>query len=369
MRPDELQTPALLVDLDRVDANVARVLEMLDGRPERWRPHVKTTKIPEVLDMLLGAGVRRFKCATSREARILLERAREPIDLLVAMPHRGANLRRIARLAAEHRGHRVSLLAEDPGHAREVVATATDTLGLYVDLNPGYDRTGIPHRDRARIRATAEAAGSAFRGLHDYEGHVRAPDAAARADACRGIYDELLAIAEDLREVGCAFDELITSGTPTFANALGHPRFAEWDHQVGPGTVVYWDLNSEPFGLTGFGPAATVLTHVISVPERDRVTCDAGSKAIDAAGGDPCCAVAGHPGLRAGTPSEEHLPLRVVDGDPPRPGSLLRLVPAHVCPTVNLADEAALLRDDEVVSIVPVAARGHELTPPEEAAP
>jgi D-serine deaminase-like pyridoxal phosphate-dependent protein len=362
MNPEELQTPALLVCLDRVRANLARMTELLGGRVERWRPHVKTTKIPEVLDLLLAAGVRRFKCATSREVRVLLGRAQEPIDVLVAMPHRGSNLHRVTRLAAAHGGHRVSLITEDPDHAREVTGAAPD-LGLYVDLNPGYDRTGIPHRDRDRIRATAAAAAGALRGLHDYEGHVRSPDAASRASDCARIFDELLEIAADLRSRGHEFRELITSGTPTFAEALRHEPFRRWDHQVGPGTVVYWDGNSEDFDLSGFAPAAAVLTRVVSAPERDRVTCDAGSKAIDAAGGDPCCAVEGWPGLRAGVPSEEHLPLEVAAGDPPAPGTLLRLVPAHVCPTVNLADEAALVEGDAVVAVVPVAARGHELAP------
>jgi D-serine deaminase-like pyridoxal phosphate-dependent protein len=362
MKPEELQTPALLVDVARVRSNVARMIGMLGGRVERWRPHVKTTKIPEVLDLLLGAGVRRFKCATTREAEVLLGRAREPIDLLVAMAHRGSNLHRVTRLAAAHREHSVSLLTEDPDHAREVVEAAPGLVGLYVDLNPGYDRTGIPHRDRERIRAVTAAAAGALRGLHDYEGHVRSPDSASRAADCRRIYDELQQIADDLRARGAGFRELITSGTPTFTHALGHRSFSGWDHQVSPGTVVYWDLNSEDFNLEGFAAAATVLARVISWPERNRVTCDAGSKAIDAAGGDPCCAAEGWPGLRAGVPSEEHLPLEVVEGDTPGPGTLLRLVPAHICPTVNLADEAALIEKDEVVAVVPVAARGHELS-------
>jgi D-serine deaminase-like pyridoxal phosphate-dependent protein len=360
MNLNELQTPALLVHLDRVRSNVARMIDMIDGRTYRWRPHVKTTKIPEVLDLLLAAGVRRFKCATTREARVLLGRARGPIDLLVAMPHRGANLVRVARLAAAQDLHHVSLLTEDPAHVREVLDVAPD-LGLYVDLNPGYDRTGIPHHDRDRIRATAEAAAGALRGLHDYEGHVRSPDGASRATDCRKIFDELSEIASDLRTRGHVFRELITSGTPTYADALRHESFSRWDHQVSPGTIVYWDGNSEDFGLSGFAPAATVLTRVVSAPERGRVTCDAGSKAIDAAGGDPCCAIEGWSGLRAGIPSEEHLPLRAVEGEPPEPGTLLRLVPAHVCPTINLADEAALLEGDAVVAVVPVAARGHEL--------
>ena len=113
-------------------------------------------------------------------------------------------------------------------------------------------------------------------------------------------------------------------------------------------------------GIPGFRHAALVQATVISHPIADRVTCDAGSKALDAAAGDPCAAVVNWDGLEALTPSEEHLPLRVLSGRAPPLGQLLHLVPTHVCPTVNLADQAALLEGDEVTGIVQVRARGHE---------
>jgi D-serine deaminase-like pyridoxal phosphate-dependent protein len=92
----------------------------------------------------------------------------------------------------------------------------------------------------------------------------------------------------------------------------------------------------------------------------DRVTLDAGSKAVDAAAGDPCASSLAWPGLRALTPSEEHLPLAVEAGPAPELGARLELVPRHVCPTINLAGEAVLLEGGRVKAVVPVAARGHE---------
>lgn len=355
-----LQTPALVIRLARVRRNVDRTLELIGGRAERWRPHVKTAKIPEVLDLLLARGVRRFKCATSREAQVLLSRATEPVDLLVAMAHRGANMERIVRIGQEFPRHTLSIIVEDPEYAEEIRRFAPN-WGLYLDLNPGFDRTGIPRDDHERVLACARAAGPMLRGLHDYEGHVRSPDPAERERTCSRIYHELIEIAEGLVREGHSIRELVTSGTPTFANALEFEPFASYDHQVSPGTVVYWDANSEVFGLDGFGPAATVLTHVVSCPAPDRVTCDAGGKAVDAAGGNPCARVVEWPGLRAGTPSEEHLPLTVETGPIPELGRLLELIPSHVCPTVNLAGQAALVDDQHEVRVVPVAARGHEL--------
>jgi D-serine deaminase-like pyridoxal phosphate-dependent protein len=356
---DSLQTPALLVDLDRVRANVARTIELVGGA-DRWQPHIKTAKLPAVLDLLLEAGVRHFKCATTREAAVLLARAEATeasIELLLAMAVHGPNLARLAALAEAHPNHRVSVLSEDRTHATHVRETFP-RLGLYVDLDPGFGRTGIPLAEEARIRAVVAAAGDRVRGLHAYEGQFAAIALPERPAAADTIHRRLVTLADGL---GLGERDMITSGTPAFPFAAGHPAYAGRRHRVSPGTVVYWDLNSETTALAGYGCAATVLTTVISRPAADRVTLDAGSKAVDAAAGDPCAVVEGWPGLVAQRPSEEHLPLAVVTGDAPPRGARLRLWPRHVCPTINLADEAALIEDGAVVGVATVAARGHEL--------
>jgi D-serine deaminase-like pyridoxal phosphate-dependent protein len=352
MRLEDLQTPTLLIDLDAVRHNLARMRTLLGGDLRRWRPHVKTSKVPEVLRLLLDAGVRRFKCATSREAEVLLGCARAPIDLLVAMAHQGANLERFAALAKEHPQHRFAMLSEAPDHAARVQQTG---MRVFVDLDPGYHRSGVPLEDRSRIAAVIAAAGDAFTGLHCYDGHLpdRAPQ--ERAAAARAIYADLCALA---RSLGGGI-ELVTSGTPTFAIALAYEPFRQFDHTVSPGTVVYWDLNSHKLAIDGFSFAVTVQARVISHPAHDRITLDAGSKAIDAAVADPCALALGPWRLRALRPSEEHLPMQVEGGERPPLGTLLRLVPAHVCPTVNLADSAVLHTGEDVLGIVPVSARGH----------
>jgi D-serine deaminase-like pyridoxal phosphate-dependent protein len=356
----DLQTPCLLVDLARVRHNLAAMLRHLGGDADRWRPHVKTCKVPEVLDLLLAAGVRQFKCATTKEAAVLLSRARAPIDLLVALAHHGANLQRIAELAAAAPQHRLALLTEDPAHAAEVARNAP-LLGLFVDVDPGYRRSGIAMDEPERVVATMRAAGSALRGVQCYEGHLRG-DEVSRQDASRAIYRRLRDLLEPMPIADPARFEVVTSGTPTFPFALADDSLGRFRHRVSPGTVVYWDTTSADFGIAGFEFAVTVLTTVISAPSADRITTDAGSKAIDAASGDPCARVLGFDQLRARTPSEEHLPFeRVGDLAMPQRGTRLRLVPRHVCPTVNLADEAVLLDGDRLVGIAPVLARGHEV--------
>lgn len=353
-RPEDLQTPTLLIDLDAVRHNLATMQHYLEGDLDRWRPHVKTCKVPEVLGLLLEAGVRRFKVATTRECDVLLSLAgRRKIDVLIAMAMHGPNLDRATALLKKHQKHRIAMLSEDPAHALRLRELG---FGIFVDLDPGYHRTGIPLREHERVAAVVDAAGDALRGLHCYEGHLHDGALADRSAAARAIYAELVALARSLPSPG----ELATSGTPTFPFALAYAPLREFTHTVNPGTVVYWDARSQQLGIEGFACAVQVQATVVSRPARDRFTVDAGSKAIDAAAGDPCAVVLGHRSLRALTPSEEHLPLVAEQGEAPRLGTILRLVPRHVCPTVNLADDAALLEGGAVVAVAPIRARGHE---------
>jgi D-serine deaminase-like pyridoxal phosphate-dependent protein len=352
------QTPVLVIDLERVRANVARTIALVGGAG-RWRPHVKTTKTPVVWEELVRAGVTRFKCATTREARLLVEtlaRMKVPgADVCVAYPLREPALSALAALARSRPAVRLSVLCEDP----ELDVPAE--LGVFVDVNLGMDRTGVPAGEPEPILAIVRRAGERFRGVHGYEGHLHdGPPAELRA-AAFACYDRLLELVELLEVEGVAVGELVTSGTPGFRAALEFEPLARRAHTVSPGTVVFHDARGEEQnGDLGLVPAAHVLSRVISRPTERIATCDAGSKAVAAEAGDPCAVVIGRADLVAQTPSEEHLPLRGKAGAMPERGEVLALVPRHVCPTVNLAEEA-LVVDGGAVRRVRVVGRGRDL--------
>ncbi len=347
-------TPALLIDLTAVQRNVDRLVAM--AGLERLRPHVKTSKLVRTFELLHASGLRRFKCATTREAEYLLSVVEDGADVLVAYPHQGPALLRLAALADAHPGVRLALLTEDADHARAV----PDELGLFVDVNIGMNRTGVPVDRVETIERIVNAAGHRFRGVHAYEGHVHAGTTEERRAQCRAAYEPLMATMLRLEE-RFVVPELVTSGTPSFAAALAYEPFTTLTavHRVSPGTVVYDDLRTDDCEELDFESAAQVVARVVSHPAPGMLTLDAGSKAIDAAAGDPCAAVLGHPELTALTPSEEHLPCRV-DGAPLPLGTAVRLVPKHVCPTVNLA-ESALVWDGEALTVAPVSSRAHDL--------
>ncbi len=365
-----VQSPALCVHLDLVEHNVRCVIEHLGGDVSRWRPHTKTTKLPEVFDILLDHGVRAFKCATTREARVLLERfdarGEQGIELLVAYPLLGPALTRLGHLAKAHPSSKLSVLIEDEA----LVPELPEGLFAHIDVNPGMNRSGVPMHATKRILSLARALGGRFEGLHFYEGQIQEADPARRFAKTRPLYDRLLELHGSLHSAGIPTQELVTSGTPAFLAALAYKPLGgipACKHRVSPGTVVFHDArSSEEIPELPLRPAAVLCTRVVSHPTADVVTCDAGSKSIAAEAGDPCAVVLGHAGLHPMKPSEEHLPLRVEGGESPKRGTVLYLVPRHVCPTTNLAEEVLLLRGAKLVGKARIAARAHDLFLDEE---
>lgn len=363
----EAMSPALLIFLDHVRHNVARMIHATGGDPDRWRPHLKTTKMPVIWHELLDASVMQFKCATTREASLLLrlldEKAVTGADLLIAYPLLGPGLTRAGHLAAAHPSTRVSILCEDASHVENIPRD----LGIFVDVNPQMNRTGVPLDDVERILAIAHQADDRFRGVHFYDGHIRDDDPAVRRSRAQALYGQLLEIRSMITDSGMMVREIITSGTLTFEAALefsGFDNLGDTTHRISPGTVVLHDFTSQEMKLrTDLRPAAVVMTRVVSQPADDVVTCDAGSKSIAAEAGDPCASVVDYSYLTPLTPSEEHLPIQVdlSRGPAPKRGDVLLLVPRHVCPTVNLAEQAILIEDGDVTGVVDVAGRGHEL--------
>jgi D-serine deaminase-like pyridoxal phosphate-dependent protein len=355
-----LSTPSLLIYAEMIESNITGALRMMNGDANRWRPHLKTAKLGYTMRRLVERGIKTAKCATTLELVAALESGME--DVLVAFPLMGPNATRVREIAAAHPDQRISTLIESADQIEEWRAS---TVGVFVDLNSGLDRTGMAEDNFEEVRGLidqAQKAGLSFRGLHHYDGHIKNSDASAAAVAREG-YSRLVELIAYLKGSGIEVQEVITSGTPAMPHALNFAPFAagEFVHRVSPGTIVYNDRNSlQELPDYGFLPAALVLSTVVSRPRKNRVTCDAGHKAVSVDAGVPSCDVMGRPGLRGLKPSEEHLPLEVVSGETPSRGELLYLLPAHVCPTVNNFDKAVLVRGGKVEAVVPVTARGHE---------
>jgi D-serine deaminase-like pyridoxal phosphate-dependent protein len=359
---EDILTPALVIYPALIASNIERTLHLLGGDPGRWRVHIKTAKLEYTLRLLVERGVRHFKCATTLELLVACQcRAG---DVLLAYPTVGANARRVLEIADQFPQVRISVLAENDAQVRQWKGSR---IGIFLDINPGMDRTGIePGRGGGVIDLIRGVATNKleFRGLHYYDGHHNALAEPDRTEAAHRGYDSLMKLVSEMERSGISVPELITAGTPTFPCALSYAGFrgASFIHRVSPGTLVYGDAKSlEQLPKEyGYRPAALVVSRVVSRPRAGIVTCDAGHKAVSADAGVPTCLVLGHPELTPLSPSEEHLPIAVEGGVSPEVGESLYLLPRHICTTVNNFDHALVVRNGVVESVVKVSARGHE---------
>lgn len=360
---EDVLTPALVLYPEFIASNIERTLALLAGKADRWRVHIKTAKLGYTLRMLVERGIRNFKCATTLE--LLAGCHSGAADILLAYPSVGANALRVRQIADRFPDVRISVLAENEEQVRQ---WRRSRLGIFLDINPGMNRTGIEPSHGQEILNLARAVGNAnlpFRGLHYYDGQYGALDFHERTAVAHRGYDDLLKLLSQIERSGVDVPEVITAGTPTLPCSLSYEGFhgRSFVHRVSPGTLVYCDATSlaQLPGEYGYQPAVLVLTRVVSHPLTGTITCDAGHKAVSADAGVPTCLILGHAELTPLSPSEEHLPLAVTEGaTAPLVGEPLYLLPRHVCPTVNNFDSALLVRDGQIETVEKVSARGRE---------
>ena len=266
-------------------------------------------------------------------------------------------------VAAAHPGVRIAALVEAPAHVTQWHGTG---FSLFIDINPGMNRTGLDQTLTADIVERAQQireAGCTFAGLHYYDGHLTDDDMKQRCEKAHEGYRKLIGVVDALESAGIPVPEVVTAGTLTFPCSLSFAAFQKqsFKHTCSPGTIVYSDLSSlsklpENYG---FRPAAVVLSRVISRPTANTVTLDAGHKAVSVDSGVPSCLILELPHAVPMKPSEEHLPVDVSgEVQAPAVGTLLHLVPKHVCTTVNNFNHCVVIEGGEVIRVEDISARG-----------
>jgi D-serine deaminase-like pyridoxal phosphate-dependent protein len=359
---EKVLTPALAIYPEIVDKNIA-ITTALVGSPDRWRPHIKTAKLAFVMRRLVEQGVTNFKCSTSLELLTACEAGAR--DVLLSYPAAGRAARRVSEIAREFPAVRVSALVES---VEQIGFWKEGNAGLFIDINPGMNRTGIEQVRIAEVIGLAheiETTGLEFRGLHYYDGHMSKYELSERFQQAHRGYDQLMKITAALFESGISVQEVITAGTPALPCTISYEPFrdARFIHRASPGTVVYSDCTSlaQLPAEWGYRPAAVVVATVVSRPSVGIITCDAGHKTVSADAGAPTCRAIERYDLTALKPSEEHLPMQVGDGaTAPLIGETLYLVPRHICPTVNNFDHALIVEGGEISDVERVSARGRE---------
>ena len=356
----DLETPALVVDLDIMERNLSRASSYAAQHGLALRPHVKTHKSPWVAAQQVALGARGVTCATPFEVEVMSSVCD---DILMAYPPVGAL--RAARLAALP-GHVRLTVALDSRRAIADIAGAASAagrrIGVYVELDVGMHRVGVPAVQEGIELARAVAAEPSldFAGIAFYPGHVR--ESGNEQDAKLHELSDAVAIA--LRQFALAgLTARIVSGgsTPT----LWRTHEIEGVTEFRPGTYVYNDRTTAAIGTcTVDDCAATVLATVVSTAVPGQAVIDAGTKALGrepvrGAPGEGYGQLLGHPEVTVERMSEEHGVLDLSTSDwRPEVGDRVRVIPNHVCIVVHLNDIVYGSRAGVLERSWTVAARG-----------
>lgn len=353
---ESIASPGLLVDPDRVAANIQTMIQMVGGADDvgRLRPHVKTHKMPEVIRMQVAAGIDKFKAATIAEAAMVA--AAGGRDVLLAYQLVGPNLGRFADLIQRFPHTRFSTLVDDLGVVEMIDQQLGDPrrpLSLFIDVDCGMHRTGIePEAGLVALRKRIDSlSGVQYAGLHVYDGHLHQPELNARQAAAGPIIDTIRQLEQ-------------ANPSPTVVGG-GSPTFGIWARETAwecsPGTPVFWDVGyGTAYPDLEFQSAIALLTRVISKPAGNRVCLDLGYKSI--ASEMPLEIRVVIPAIEDAHfvgHSEEHLVLETSHAAEILIGTPYLAFPRHICPTVALHAQAAVVRDGRATDEVwRVTARG-----------
>ncbi|MBN1316038.1 MAG: DSD1 family PLP-dependent enzyme [Anaerolineales bacterium] len=351
----KIDTPALLVDLDILEQNIQQMAEFFANIPAGLRPHSKTHKCPEIARRQIQAGAIGVTCAKLGEATVMADAGIQ--DILIANQVTGSiKIEKLADLA-----NRCELMAavDDPDNVQELsqaCAAKGAELRVLVEIDIGMGRCGVQPGIRALelARLVAASPNLVFKGLMGYEGHlVLTQDPQERKERVEMAFAPLLETRTILEKAGLKVEIVSGGGTGTYDITGVIPGITE----IQSGSYVFMDSTYHNV-RTEFMPALTVLTGVVSTTVKGRVVVDAGLKAMTKEFGWPTpldC-----DGATVEYLSEEHGVLSVADPDKViwQPGDRIRFLPSHCCTTVNLYNVLHIVRDNHLVDIWPVSARG-----------
>lgn len=357
MSVPRLETPVGSVDLSRVRANATKVAEYAASHGLAWRPHIKTHKSTAVARIQLDAGARGLTVATLREAEVM---AGVTDDLLLAYPPVGeAKVERLLGLP-DRLDLKVALDAPEVLQSLGAAATgARRSVGVLVEMDMGLGRVGVqdPEALVALAGRAADTPGIAFRGILFYPGHIRMSTQEQGEELAR-VSDRLARALQALDDAGLA-PEIVSGGsTPTMWHSHMIPGMTE----IRSGSCIYFDREAVDVGVATLDDVAyTVLATVVSTSVPGRAVVDAGSKALakeSRGAGGGFGILLDRPEVTVAALSEEHGVLDISGTDwTPAIGEQVRIVPNHVCVSVNLQD-ALVAVDGDDRHVLPLEGRG-----------
>lgn len=343
-----LDTPCLILDIDTVESNIARMAAFLEGKPAKLRPHFKTPKTPEVARRQLAAGAVGITVAKLGEAEVLADAGVGPI-LMANQVVGPVKIDRLMALLA--RGADVTVAVESEFNIRELAdgaARSGQHPKAIIEVDSGMHRCGttLPAQTVILARKLKEA-GIEYRGIMGYEGHaVLLPDEAERKDKAAAALDIVQKHVEALAEAGLAPEIVSVGGTGTFEIST----LPEFVTDIQAGSYVFMDGRYSQVLPGRFDCALTLLTTVLTVRD-DYAVCDAGMKSLTNEFGSPRTRDGS---IKAARLSEEHAHLTGEGISGLQPGDRIELIPSHGDTTLNLHSTYHIRKGNEIVDEWPI---------------
>ena len=344
----DLETPCVVIDVARVEANLAKAQAHANANNYALRPHIKTHKLPRFAKRQIELGAVGVTTQKLGEAEVMADAG--IADIFV--PYNIVGDKKLARLAALNDRVTLSVTADSPDTVAGYAATflgRAKPLTVLIECDTGGGRCGVqsPAQALALARQVAMSPGLRFGGLMTYPARGKFAEA-----------DRWLADAKALIEQAGIAVPRITSGNSPDIWHTGDTVVSERR----PGTYIYFDRSQMAYGVASFADCAlTVLATVVSRPTATRAVIDAGSKSLtsDTLGLDGFGVIQGHEEIVITALSEEHGIIELPEAsDWPRIGDRVRIIPNHACVVSNLFDVVNLIGADGEIETVPVAARG-----------
>jgi D-threonine aldolase len=356
LNSEEIETPALIVLPQVVEENIKLALNIVGKNV--LRPHVKTFKIREVAQLLMGMGVNRFKCATIAEAEMLA--MVNVKDILLAYQPVGKNIDRLKKLIEAFPETKFSCLVDNVETLLNLSKEFNEKpLNVFIDLNVGMNRTGVKAENAKNfVISVINTAGVLLKGIHAYDGHIHEIDFESR----KKLADEVYLMAEEIRADAVNRTkkelELVVGGTPTF------PIFATKNNVTcSPGTFVFWDAGYQQYSDLPFKIATCLLTRIISIIDGKSMCLDLGHKSVASENPlDKRASFLSDDPIELISHSEEHLVVHVQDTSLYKIGQVLYAIPYHICPTVALHSDIQVVENQIVTKKWNVAARNRKIS-------
>jgi D-serine deaminase-like pyridoxal phosphate-dependent protein len=362
----QLDTPALCIDLDALERNIAVMAELCRAKGVTLRPHAKTHKSVNIAARQIAAGAVGVCCATIGEAEVM---AAGGVSVLVTSPQ--VTPPKVARVVALNlAADGFAVAADHPQNVADLAEAARasgKTLDVVVDFSSGHHRTGAAtETDAIALALTVEAAdGLRLVGLQAYYGNLQhIAGRAERQEKTKRQHAVIAGLVGKMRAAGLAVPVVTGAGTGTHDIDAEGKVFTEMQ----AGSYIFMDVeyaealrdgrNALPFETSLFVQTAVVSVESAKVPG-GYVTTDAGLKCFATEGAKPEVMSGGPPGATYGYAGDEHGRLFFTPAGPvPALGQRIELVTPHCDPTVNLHDFYHVVRGDTLVDIWPVDARG-----------